>query len=100
VTRFTFAALLALAVATPALAQDAYDDSQSHPLRVAAYVIHPVGWALEWMLARPLHFFVSQPGAEPVFGHEGHESPYGYYEPYRHPYFPERDDSLDSLDTP
>jgi hypothetical protein len=68
----------------PARAHDAYDDSQSHPLRVAAYLAHPVGWALEWMLARPFHFLVSEPGNETIFGHEAHESPFGAYEPYQH----------------
>lgn len=70
-------------LARPALAHDAYDDSQSNPLRIAAYIAHPVGWALEWMIARPFHFLVSEPGAEQVFGHEAHESPFGNYETYR-----------------
>ncbi len=52
--------------------RDDYDDSQSHPLRVAAYVVHPVGVALEWALFRPLHYLVSTPGAEDVFGHVPH----------------------------
>lgn len=78
------ALLLGLAVvARPAAAHDAYDDSESHPLRVAAYVAHPVGWALEWLIARPLHFVVSEPQMEPIFGHESHENPYGNYRPYR-----------------
>jgi len=75
--------LLGLSVlARPAVAHDAYDDSESHPLRVAAYAMHPVGWALEWLIARPLHFFVSEPDAEPIFGHEAHENPFGNYGPY------------------
>src|SRR5436305_1476978 len=40
-------------------AHDAYDDSESHPLRLAAYALHPVGWGLEWLVARPIHFVVS-----------------------------------------
>jgi hypothetical protein len=63
-------------------AHDAYDDSQSHPLRLAAYVIHPVGFALEWLVTRPIHFLVSQPKLEPIFGHVPHEDPFGSYEPY------------------
>lgn len=70
-------------VARPALAHDAYDDSQSNPLRIVAYMVHPVGWALEWMVARPIHFLVSDPELERIFGHEAHESPFGDYEPYR-----------------
>lgn len=54
---------------------DAYDDSQSHPLRLLAYIIHPVGYSLEWLVTRPFHEFVAQPDLEPVFGH----GPHGYY---------------------
>jgi len=49
-----------------ASAHDAYDDSQSHPLQLAAYALHPVGFALEWLVMRPIHFVVSQPKLEPV----------------------------------
>ncbi|HJQ83357.1 MAG TPA: hypothetical protein VKA21_04730 [Candidatus Binatia bacterium] len=64
------------------LAHDAYDDSESHPLRLAAYGLHPVGWALEWVAMRPLHFLVSNPRVEHIFGHVPHETPFGSYEPY------------------
>jgi len=66
-----------------ASAHDAYDDSQSHPLQLAAYALHPVGFALEWLVMRPIHFVVSQPKLDPVFGHVPHESPFGDYEPYQ-----------------
>lgn len=52
---------------------DEYDDSQSHPLRVAAYLIHPIGWLAEWLIYRPFHLIVS--GTEPqeaFFGHRPH----------------------------
>ena len=58
-------------------------DSQSHPLQLAAYALHPVGFALEWLVMRPIHFVVSQPKLDPVFGHVPHESPFGDYEPYQ-----------------
>lgn len=52
---------------------DAYDDSQSHPLRVLAYMLHPAGVLLEWTLFRPLHLLVSgTPQLEYVFGHNPH----------------------------
>ncbi len=54
---------------------DAYDDSQSHPLRLLAYIIHPVGYTLEWLVTRPFHEVVAQPDLEPVFGHY----PHAYY---------------------
>ena len=52
---------------------DDYDDSQSHPLRLAAYIIHPIGWTLEWLVTRPFHELVAQPDLAPVFGHTSHE---------------------------
>jgi outer membrane protein OmpA-like peptidoglycan-associated protein len=58
----------------PAIAApDEYDDSQSHPLRVLAYLVHPAAFLVEWVIFRPFHFLVS--GAEPleaVFGHRPH----------------------------
>ena len=51
---------------------DEYDDSQSHPLRVTAYLIHPVGVGLEWLIFRPFHWIVSRNGADMVFGHTPH----------------------------
>lgn len=52
---------------------DEYDDSQSHPLRIAAYLVHPIGWLAEWLIYRPFHLLVS--GTEPqeaFFGHRPH----------------------------
>jgi hypothetical protein len=52
---------------------DDYDDSQAHPLRIAAYLIHPIGYTLEWLVTRPFHELVAQPDLAPVFGHTSHE---------------------------
>ena len=80
-----FIVCLGLAVglaAAPVFAHDAYDDSESNPLRLAAYAVNPVGWAIEWSVMRPIHFLVSQPSLERIFGHTPHESPFGGYEAY------------------
>jgi hypothetical protein len=69
-------------VAGTALAHDAYDDSQAHPLRLVAYAAHPVGFAAEWLITRPIHFVVSNPRLERIFGHTPHESPFGDYRAY------------------
>jgi hypothetical protein len=85
VTRLLAALALAaalLGVPAAARAHDAYDDSESNPLRVAAYGVHPIGFLLEWIAMRPMHFVVSSPQLERVFGHVPHESPFGGYEPY------------------
>jgi len=56
-----------------AVAGDEYDESQSHPLRVVAYAVYPVGVAIEWLAARPFHWLVSgSPAQEYVFGHRPH----------------------------
>jgi len=72
--------MVAMAVALLGSAQlsfaggaDDYDDSQSHPLRLAAYIIHPIGWTLEWLVTRPFHELVAQPDLAPIFGHASHE---------------------------
>ena len=77
-------ALAAILTGAPltARAHDAYDDSESHPLRLAAYALNPFGFAIEWLFTRPIHFVVSNPGLDRVFGHVPHESPFGGYEAY------------------
>jgi hypothetical protein len=58
--------------AEPSGYYDGYDDSQAHPLRILAYAVHPVGYAFEWLLTRPIHAIVSQPELHRVFGHQSH----------------------------
>jgi outer membrane protein OmpA-like peptidoglycan-associated protein len=54
-------------------AADEYDDSQSHPLRIAAYLLHPVAFLVEWTVFRPFHFLVSATESqEAFFGHTSH----------------------------
>ena len=48
-----------------------YDRNDSDcPMRYAAYLLHPVGVALEWTITRPFHWLVMKPGFSYVFGHE------------------------------
>jgi len=82
--RILAVSLLALALALPAMASAddcKYDDSQSHPLRILAYLVHPIGYALEWAIARPIHYVVSREGADIVFGHTPHDD-YSFDEDY------------------
>lgn len=52
---------------------DEYDDSQSHPLRILAYLAYPVAFLTEWTVFRPFHFLVSAtPQQEAFFGHTPH----------------------------
>ena len=43
---------------------DPYDDSQSHPLRIAAYLLYPAAYVTEWLIFRPFHFLVSATPAQ------------------------------------
>lgn len=56
--------------ATPA-ASDGYDrTSAGHPLRIAAYILHPVGVAIDYLILRPAHWLVSHEPMQTLFGHE------------------------------
>ena len=69
-----FAALLLsmglLFSASPALADEYDDDMAGHPLRIIAYVLHPVGVAIDYLIMRPAHWLVSHEPMKTVFGHE------------------------------
>lgn len=69
------AAVVGVFLTGPALAYyDEYDDYEdAHPLRLVAYPIHAAGYAIEWLVARPIHALVSQPELEPIFGHRPSE---------------------------
>lgn len=56
-----------------------YRESESHPLRVAAYVLHPVGWVLREVIFRPLSYFASS--TEETRSVMGYREPYDYREP-------------------
>src|SRR5690606_35036233 len=51
-----------------------YRESESHPLRVISYVVHPIGWALREVIFRPLSYFASST--------ETTRSVMGYREPF------------------
>lgn len=64
--------VLALSAGPAAAIPDDYDDSQSHPLRVAAYLAYPIGYTAEWLIFRPFHYLISQPYLDAFFGHKPH----------------------------
>ncbi len=79
--RFIVAGLLGMVLAAgPAAAfPDEYDDAQSHPVRIAAYLVYPIGFTAEWLIFRPFHYLVSRPYLDKVFGHRPHEEVGGYH---------------------
>ena len=75
--RVVAASLLIAGVALAGAASaDEYDARRAgHPLRVVAYVLHPVGVALDYLLFRPAHWVGSLPVIRTIFGHEVDEQP-------------------------
>ena len=48
---------------------DHYEDAFSHPLRLAYYLLYPVGFTAEWLIMRPFHYIVSRPYLNHFFGY-------------------------------
>src|ERR1044072_3458898 len=72
-------------------APDEYDDSQSHPLRVTAYLLLPIGWLAEWLVYRPFHYLVSATEPqEAFFGHHPHPALLGESQPIQDYGMPKR----------
>lgn len=70
-TGFLTLLLGASLVASPATA-DRYDSSDAgHPLRIVAYVLHPVGVILDYLIFRPAHWLGSR---EPIKSFVGHKN--------------------------
>ena len=64
------AAFLVAGSAAPAVA-DEYDPKRAgHPLRIVAYVVHPVGVLVDFLLLRPFHWLGSQEPLKTIFGHQ------------------------------
>jgi hypothetical protein len=59
-----------LAIGSPALADEHRSDRSGHPLRFFAYLVHPVGVALDTLIARPIHWLFHYEPFETLFGHE------------------------------
>lgn len=74
----SFGATTAIAQAERYEDESQYEDAFSNPLRLAYYLIYPVGFTVEWLVMRPLHYIVSRPGLDQLFGYEpiGEEGTY------------------------
>jgi hypothetical protein len=58
-----------LAAARPAAADDYDPQYAGHPLRILAYVLHPVGVLLDYLIFRPAHWVGSKEPMKTIFGH-------------------------------
>jgi len=72
--RVTVGALIAallLAVAAPGARADEYEaEHAGHPVRIVAYLLHPVGVALDYLIFRPAHWLGHREPFKTIFGHE------------------------------
>ncbi len=70
VVALALAIALVVASASPAFA-DRYDKKRAgHPLRIAAYIIYPVGALLDVLIMRPAHWLISQEPFKSAVNHE------------------------------
>ncbi len=62
--------LAAIIAGTPLTAgADKYDPKQAgHPLRIVAYVVHPIGVALDYVVMRPAYWVGSHEPFKTLFG--------------------------------
>jgi len=56
-----------------------YRESESHPLRIVAYVLHPIGWLAREVVFRPLSYFASS--TETTRSIMGYREPYDFRQP-------------------
>ena len=74
IVRCLAAALAVLPLWTSAVRADEYDPQRAgHPVRIVAYVLHPVGVILDILIFRPAHWIGSLPGLDEFFGHEPYD---------------------------
>ncbi|MGO9056887.1 MAG: hypothetical protein ACLQU2_05800 [Candidatus Binataceae bacterium] len=58
-----------------------YQQEDSHPVRAIGSLLSPVGWALEWGIARPWHYVATQTFLAPVLnGGQDEDSWDEYYD--------------------
>ena len=62
-------ACLMLAIASPAAADDYDPEYAGHPIRIAAYVLHPFGVLVDYLILRPAHWVGSKEPFATIFGH-------------------------------
>jgi hypothetical protein len=66
------AAALAVTAAGTVRADDHDPKTAAHPVRIAAYVLHPVGVVLDYLIARPAHWLGHKEPIRTLVGHERH----------------------------
>jgi len=65
-----FILVLFFVFSSPSFARDYKRGKDDNPWRIAAYIVHPFGMALDYGVARPIHWVVKQTNLNKVFGSE------------------------------
>lgn len=60
-----------LLAATPAFADRYEAEYAGHPLRIVAYLAHPIGVMIDYLVLRPAHWVGEFEPFATLFGHEG-----------------------------
>jgi hypothetical protein len=63
-------ALAVLGTSLPAVADEYEPKRAAHPVRIAAYVLHPIGVLLDYAIFRPAHWLVHREPLSTLFGHQ------------------------------
>ncbi len=67
-----------------AVSHELTPEEAGHPVRLAAYALHPIGFVLYHGILKPAHGLVSKPGLKEVFGHQEGEMGGKSWERYRY----------------
>jgi hypothetical protein len=62
--------LLVVSISNPAAADEYDSKNAGHPLKIVAYMLHPVGVIIDYLLLRPAHWLGSHEPFKTAFGHE------------------------------
>jgi hypothetical protein len=62
-------ALIFAGSAPQARADDYASGDAGHPLRIAAYVLHPIGWMIDFLIMQPAHKIGNSRPLQKFFGH-------------------------------
>ena len=66
-----FLSVLLLSAAPSVSMADDYDPTMAgHPLRIVAYILHPVGVMIDYLIMRPAHWLASHEPIQTLVGHE------------------------------
>lgn len=62
---------IGLSSLAPTAGADEYDPERAgHPLRIAAYALHPFGVMVDYLILRPAHWLGHREPFSTIFGHE------------------------------